>query len=324
MMNKKKFIVQLDDARQRIDAFVAQKMEGYSKRKAKTLIDQGLITLNNKVMKIAGHLVQRGDTIVVTIPETVVKKIDPIKLDKNDIIADTDDFIVVNKPPGLASQSTKDPRVPHLIQAIEAYFAAQKIKLNCPLILVHRLDRETSGVVFVAKNSKIATWATQHFRERKVRKRYLALSYGLSQRDQFVEKSFLSEIDQKTGNVRVVMAGGKSAQTDFMVLYQNKSAGLTLFQCFPKTGRSHQIRVHLEHSGFPILGDKRYGHQRKRLLPIEFRKVEELALRYHCLHALELSFDSRYEGKDMSFRASLPEHFEKILQILFPEETLKF
>jgi 23S rRNA pseudouridine1911/1915/1917 synthase len=319
-MDKKKFIVQLEDSKQRIDAFIASKVEGFSKRKAKSLIDQGLITLNNKPLKIASHLVQRGDSVVVIFPNIEVKKFEPFKLTDGDIICDTKDFIVVNKPPGLASQGTKDPRVPHLIPSIEEYFLRKKNTLEQPLILVHRLDRETSGAVFVAKNPKIATWATQQFRDRMVKKRYLALSYGLSKIEIFVENAHLSEIDQKTGNVRVVQSGGKPAQTEFKVLCQNRLAGLTLFECQPKTGRSHQIRVHLDHRGFPILGDKRYGHQRRRLLQGQFHEVEECSHKAHCLHSLELTFNNYFDGNHLSFRASLPEHFNKILSILFPHE----
>ena len=322
MLEKKKFTVSLDEAHQRLDAFVSSKLEGYSKRKAKDLVDQGLVTLNNKPMKIASVMIQRGDMVIVNVPQKIESKKIGRVINDADVIFQNEDFIVINKPPGLASQETRNPKIIHLLPLVEDYLRQQKSPLPAPLILVHRLDLETSGAIFLAKNNDVATWATQQFRERKVQKRYLALSYGISKRTSFSEQAFLSEIDKKTGNVRIVQSGGRPAHTDFRVIAAHQEAQLTLFECFPKTGRSHQIRVHLEHSGFPILGDKRYGHQRRRLLPPHFRKIEELSFVGHCLHALDLAFERDFKGKKMNFRAQLPDHFSQILAELFREQEI--
>lgn len=321
-MEKIKLIVKLGEENQRIDAFIAEKIAGFSKRKAKSLIDRGLVVLNNKSLKLASAIVHRGDNILVHVPHDPPLDNKLIQISDDDIIYDSGKFVVVNKPPGLASQEMKDPTKQHLIRCVQEYYMRKGIKLKEPLILVHRLDLETSGALFLAKNSEIATWATQQFRERKVFKKYLAISHGLSHKDSFRCDAHLSEIDKKTGNVRVVLSGGKSAQTEFQVLSQNVEARMTLFACFPKTGRSHQIRVHLEHCGFPILGDKRYGHERRRLLPSSFRRVEELSFKAHCLHSLELNFEREYEERKLQFKAPLPNHYSEIMRELFPGVSL--
>jgi 23S rRNA-/tRNA-specific pseudouridylate synthase len=187
------------------------------------------------------------------------------------------------------------------------------------LILVHRLDLETSGVIFVAKNPACATWVTDLFRQRLAKKKYLAICQCISLRKHFSEIAALSEIDKKTGNVRVVKSGGRQAETEFVMLKENEACGASLFECRPKTGRSHQIRVHLDHNGLPILGDKRYGQAKRRLLPTAYLKVTDLATIGHCLHAFELKLAPMPNEPVQTFKALPPPHFAEIVQILFPD-----
>jgi RluA family pseudouridine synthase len=311
------FTVSYDDAGQRLDGFLAAKTGLYSKRKVKSMIDAGLIDVNGKRQKMASYSVARGDQIKLHDPgESSRPSGAHLSLKDSDILSDTAEYVVINKPPGLASQQTKDPKFPHVLGVLEDYYQNKKITLASPLILVHRLDLETSGVLIVAKTSRCATVITEQFRNREVLKIYLALSQGRCSSQQFVETAPLSEIDKKTGNVRPVRAGGKQAVTEFSVLDQREDIPLTLLECRPKTGRSHQIRVHLDINGLPILGDKRYGASKRRLLPPGFAQVEQLASKYHCLHAAQLTFRPLPKSDSLTLKAPLPPHFKEILEVV--------
>ncbi len=308
------FTVSYDEAGQRLDGFLALKTGLYSKRKVKTMIDAGHIDVNGKRQKMASYAVVRGDKIKLHDPGESPRPSDGIfSLKDSDILYDADELVVINKPPGLASQQTKDPRFPHVLGVLEDYYRNKNIALASPLILVHRLDLETSGVLIVAKTPRCATEVTEQFRNREVLKIYLALSQGRCSAQQFIETTPLSEIDKKTGNVRPVRAGGKQAVTEFTVLDQREDIPLCLIECRPKTGRSHQIRVHLDINGLPILGDKRYGATKRRLLPPGYAQVEQLAAKYHCLHAAQLTFRPRSKADSLTLRAPLPPHFRGIL-----------
>jgi 23S rRNA-/tRNA-specific pseudouridylate synthase len=139
-----------------------------------------------------------------------------------------------------------------------------------------------------------------------VRKTYLALCYGIAKSKSFTERAYLSEIDKKSGDVKVVRSGGRTAVTHFRVLSESKELGVSLVACYPETGRSHQIRVHLQLNGLPIIGDKRYAGPSKRPLPPELAELSSL---HHFLHAYSLQFAPTAGDKQVVVKAPIPPRF---------------
>jgi RluA family pseudouridine synthase len=219
--------------------------------------------------------------------------------------------IAINKPPGLPSQATKDQSVLHVLPCLEKILKEKGGKKR-KLVLVHRLDKETSGILLIADGNERATWLTDQFRDRSVEKIYWAICHGIPKADEFAESAPLTPIDQRTGDVRAVRSGGKPAVTEFRTLAVNKELGLSLIECRPKTGRSHQLRVHLDINGLPIVGDKRYGgaHAKKPLPPA----LAELTQAHHMLHAARLSFQPAPDAARATLNAAPPERFRKLLE----------
>lgn len=235
-----------------------------------------------------------------------------------DILFDAHEVIAVNKPPGLPSQATRDPSLPHVGSCLEAYFRSRHQAIP-PLVLVHRLDKETSGVILLARGNERATWLAQQFRGREVRKCYHALCHGLPAADDFAARSYLSEIDRKTGLVRTVRSGGQLAVTHFHVLRRAPETDLSLISCEPHTGRSHQIRVHLAEAGFPIVGDKFYGGPTTRPLPAD---LAALAAAHHMLHACEIAFTPAPGQPVVTVKADYPPKFAELMRRIFASTHL--
>ncbi len=300
----------------RLDQYLAARLADakveISRRKIRQAIDAGAVTVNGKRVRIASREVVRQDKIKLEYSEVGLQAVrrQDFSLKAEDILLDRDDVIAINKPAGLLAQGTLDATLPHAASVAETYFAAHG-KKGRKLILVHRLDKETSGILLLADSALRATWLTDRFRDRTVKKVYWAVCYGkLTAGATFTEKAPLSEIDKKTGNVRAVRAGGRQAVTHFTVLAVNPALNVGLVECRPETGRSHQIRVHLEVQGFPIVGDKRYGEGRRTPLPPE---LLELSAAHHLLHAKELSFVPGEGLAAVSLKAPLPPRFRDFL-----------
>lgn len=291
----------------RLDVYLVAAELGLSRRKIRQVIDVGGVYINRKRVRIASRQVCRGDKVRVEYSEAALKTIRAAEpqLAAEALLYEAHGVIALNKPPGLPSQATKDQSVLHVVPSVEALFKS----LGRPKVsftLVHRLDKETSGVILVATNSSRATWLTEQFRDRAVRKTYLALCYGLAKTKTFTERAYLSEIDKKSGDVKVVRSGGRTAVTHFRVLSENKELGISLIACFPETGRSHQIRVHLQLNGLPIIGDKRYAGPSKRALPPQ---LAELSSVHHFLHAYSLQFAPTAGDKPVTISAPMPIRF---------------
>jgi RluA family pseudouridine synthase len=275
--------VKSPDDGQRLDVFLAAQGLGLSRRKIRSVIDVGGVYVNQKRVRIASWAVRSGDVVRVEYSEAGLAslKAHRIELKPEALLLRRDGVIAIDKPPGLPSQATKDQSVQHVVPALRALLESLGQK-HGQLVLVHRLDKETSGVLLVAEGGARATWLTDLFRARKVKKTYLAVCYGRPARAELTESSPLSEIDKRTGDVRAVRAGGRPAVTHVRVLARAEQHNLCLVECRPETGRSHQIRVHLELNGLPIVGDKRYGAAARTPLP---PALADLAAEHQLLHA---------------------------------------
>jgi RluA family pseudouridine synthase len=316
-MNKHRFKVKEGFSGTRLDMFISIQGIDLSKRKIKEVIDAGGVYINGKRARIASRPVNDGDLIEMQYSLETLKKIKQREheISPEEILFHDGDVIAVNKPPGLPTQATRDQSLVHLEAAVKKYLAKLSpfipAKKQQNVYLVHRLDKETSGVVLLATSNKATTFLTDQFRERTVAKEYLAICTGIPSEKKFTVSCFLSPIDRKTGNVAVVKSGGKSSKTVFEVLNTNKEIGICLIRCLPETGRSHQIRVHLAHKGFPIIGDKRY-HPARSNLPAA---LESLSSEHHFLHAASLTFKPTPDSPQVLVQAKMPPNFEKFIRL---------
>jgi 23S rRNA pseudouridine1911/1915/1917 synthase len=228
----------------RLDRFVAQ-MAGVSRRIARTWISGGRVQLNGRIIRILTKPLRVGAKVSIETEESVQHSAPSITLLHID-----SDIVVVDKPPRLLSETNR-PGSPSLQSLVPGALRAAGEKKD-KIWVVHRLDAQTSGVIVLARKSSIATLLGNAFRDAEVSKEYLAICQGDLRKQQWVDMP----IGRKAGTRHAVRADGKAASTHFTPLSRSESGSLVLAR--PKTGRTHQIRVHLEHLGHPIIGDRLY------------------------------------------------------------------
>ncbi len=302
---------QLDDYR--LDIALVNMNLGLSRRKIREIIDVGGVYVNDKRIRIASRKVQAGNNIRLEYDLESIKKIKRQSFELTDaqIIFDGEQYAIINKPPGLASQATRDQSIEHVVPVLEKFYKKRDGSKQ-KLILVHRLDKETSGLLIVAKDEKTATYFTDCFKQNTIKKEYHALVRGIPEQPTFEESCFLSSIQPKSGLVKKVRAGGKHSHTKFRLLHKNDAEGVSLMACYPTTGRSHQIRVHLALHNLPILGDKKYFGQHKAKISDE---LYQLSSEHHFLHAYKLCFVDPQTEKGVEYTAEYPVNFRKAVGV---------
>jgi 23S rRNA pseudouridine955/2504/2580 synthase len=221
---------------------------------------------------------------------------------KECIIFEDDDYLVINKPQGIAVQGGTNTEH-HLDLILRTLWPDPA---HCPKI-IHRLDRDTSGVLVFAKNHTAVRWLGQAFHDKKVHKRYLAIVVGQMPASQGLIDAPMSKMGGLSKEKMTVSDAGDSAQTRYRVLRDSPKYLLSYVEFQPLTGRTHQIRVHANYLNCPILGDGKYGGKRAHAL------AKRTSI---CLHAAALSFKGP-QGKNYHFNAPLPPHFQTLLNNCF-------
>ena len=296
------YIVKQEEQGKRLDAYVSNQNNELTRTAVQRLIEQEKILVNGKKQKVA-YKVTEGDTI--TIEETEAKTIElkaqeiPI-----DIIYEDNDIIVVNKPKGMVVHPANGNPDGTLVNAIMAICKDSLSGIGGEIRpgIVHRLDKDTSGLLIVAKNDKAHVNMSEQIKNHEVKKTYIALVRGIVKENE-------ATIDMPIGRSRsdrkkmAVDKNGRNAVTHIKVLKRYDK--YTLLEINIETGRTHQIRVHLSHIGYPIIGDYTYSNGKN-----EFGVVGQ------CLHAKSLEFKHPITGKKMKLEAPLPDYFENILSRL--------
>jgi len=300
----KKIIVKKEESNQRIDSYLSKKDKDISRVTIQRLIEKEKVLVNGKKTK-ASYKVQENDQ--VTLEEEKPKEIElkaqniPIE-----IIYEDKDIIVVNKPKGLVVHPANGNPDGTLVNAIMAICKDSLSGIGGEIRpgIVHRLDKDTSGVLIVAKNDKAHISMSEQIKEHKVEKTYIALVKGIIKENEATINMPIGRSPKDRKKMAVVKTG-KEAITHFKVLkrYDN----YTLLEIKIETGRTHQIRVHLSQIGYPIVGDTTYSNGKNEW------KVEG-----QCLHAKSLKFKHPTTGKEMFLEAKLPQYFEEILEDLEP------
>lgn len=302
------FEFQVDEGGTRVDRFLTARVPGLSRTAAKSLIDRSQVAVNGDAVK-ASYRVRPGDLVVALLPaeENAQLLAEAIPLS---VIYEDEALLVVDKPAGMVVHPAPGHPDGTLLNAVLAHCPELMDSSESRPGIVHRLDRDTSGLILVAKDEKTKRRLQQQFRERLVRKAYLALLDG------HLEPAW-GRIEAPVGrdpNHRqrmTVLRGGREALTEYHVLERfahqvGPAAGdYTLIEAAPRTGRTHQIRVHFASIGHPVVGDPVYG-RRKAKLPVP----------RHFLHALRLEFKHPASGRRMALEAPLPGELVAVLDLL--------
>ncbi len=300
----RKVVVDHERAGQRIDNFLRGELPGVPKSRLYRLLRKGEVRVNGGRVKAQYKLVD-GDE--VRIPPARVRAQGAPPSEKmavkmlDSVIYEDKRLLVLNKPTGVAVHGGSG--ISHGVIELLRH-ARPDLK---DLALVHRIDRETSGCLVMAKRRSALRELHEHFREGRVEKNYMALVVGDWQFGEQLIDAPLYVQHRKNGERHVVVSGkrGKSAQT--RVTLSRTYGAYSLLQCVPLTGRTHQIRVHLEHAEHPIAGDERYGDDEAN------RKAKKSGLKRLFLHAQSIAFADD-SGKDLHFTAPLAEDLERFLE----------
>ena len=292
-----------DIAGERLDAFVARICPDLTRSAAQRLIEEGAVTRNGKNAKKNDKL-NLGDEISVTIPEP--KEVDIVAKEMPlDIVYQDEDVLVINKPKGLVVHPAAGHQDDTLVNGLLFAMGDDLSGINGELRpgIVHRIDKDTSGLLAVAKNDLAHTMLASQLKDHSMYRMYDAIVCGSFREDSGTVDAPIGRHPSDRKKMCVTARNSKEAVTHWEVVKRYR--GYTHIRCKLETGRTHQIRVHMAHIGHPLLGDVVYGH-----------KKPELGQDSQCLHAGALCFAHPRDGHPVMVFAELPEYFKKVLEKL--------
>ncbi len=296
-------ILYADIAGERLDAFLARAAEGLTRAAAQRLLEQGCVLREGKPGKKNDKL-NIGEAIEVTIPEPVAVDV-PARQMPLEIVYQDEDVLVVNKPKGLVVHPAAGHQDDTLVNGLLYALGDRLSGINGQLRpgIVHRIDKDTSGLLAVAKNDLAHTVLASQLKDHSMARTYEAVVCGSFREDKGTVDAPIGRHPTDRKKMCVTARNSRNAVTHWEVVARYR--GYTHIRCQMETGRTHQIRVHMAHIGHPILGDKVYGH-----------KKTELGQESQCLHAGTLCFRHPRDGRPVIVHAPLPEYFEAVLKKL--------
>ncbi|MHB8158625.1 MAG: RluA family pseudouridine synthase, partial [Desulfocucumaceae bacterium] len=287
---------------QRLDVFLTSEGPLLSRSHIQKLVTEGMVDVNGAPAK-ANYRIKTGDAVILKVPPPVEMVIgpEPIPLD---IYFEDSHLVVVNKPRGMVVHPAEGNYSGTLVNAL-LYHCQDLSGINGVMRpgIVHRLDKDTSGLLMVAKNDTSHLELARQLSERKVDRRYLALVHGVLKNDLGIISAPIGRHPRDRQRMAVEPRNGKHAVTHYRALA--RTGGYTYLELRLETGRTHQIRVHLSHLGHPLVGDAKYGPDKN-----------SFGLEGQFLHARLLGFTHPASGEKMVFEAPLPDNLQKILDVL--------
>ena len=314
-------IVDENNQNKRVDVFLSKYEKKISRTKIKNLIEKGYLEINNLKVLEPSKKINIKDKIKLEVPELKKLEIKPYKY-KLDIIYEDNDVMVINKPAGLVVHPGAGNFDNTLVNALINYDKKNLSSINGELRpgIVHRLDKDTSGVIIVAKNNFAHTHLSKQFNEHSIDRKYIALVWGKLRPQKGEIKTFITRSSKNRQLMDVSQTKGKLAITNYKTveIYENdRVPTLSLVEYKLKTGRTHQIRVHMKFKGNPILGDKSYKKKLKKLKDVDpelneiIKKIDR-----QCLHAKSLGFLHPTKNQRLFFESKLPNDLHKIVKKL--------
>ena len=322
-MNKiKTFSVEEIGNNPRLDKFLAAKFNDITRTQIKKIIISKNLSINNKIVSSPSQKVRIGDKISFSISENKNEYIKPEKI-KIDIVYEDNDLIVLDKPSGIVVHPGAGNKSGTLVNGLVYHYNKNLSDLNGIYRpgIVHRIDKETSGLIVVAKNNFSHAKLAKQFSDHTIKRKYLALIWGVLRPLKGKIITLISRSKKNRQLMAVSEISGKKAITNYKTLKifaNDEIPKISLVECILETGRTHQIRVHLSHKGNGLIGDKKYGKQKKMKFKKINKKVEEVLKSFNrqALHAQSLGFTHPSKNRQIEFGSKLPQDFKKILDIL--------
>lgn len=292
-----------ENQQMRLDKYLAEQFPEQTRSYLQKLIKDGEVLVNGKNVK-TGYQLSKGYEVSVNIPEPKELDVEPQKMDL-DIVYEDDDVILINKPKGMVVHPAPGHTTDTLVNGLLYHCKDNLSGINGVARpgIVHRIDRDTTGILIVCKNDMSHNSIAAQLKEHSINRRYRALVHGNLKEDTGTVEGAIGRhpIDRKKMSINE--KNGKPAVTHYTVL--ERFGNYTLIECKLETGRTHQIRVHMSSIGHPLVGDEVYGPAK---CPFK--------LQGQCLHAMVLGFVHPRSGEYMEFSAELPEYFEELLRKL--------
>lgn len=306
----------------RLDKFLSENLKEFSRSRIQSLIEENAVTLNGRIQNTANYKIIEGDEIKINLPEAKPTGIKPSKNIELDIVYEDDDLLVINKQAGLTVHPGAGNYDDTMVNALVEYLGKNLSSINGELRpgIVHRLDRDTTGLMLVAKTDKAHKSLAAQLKSREVKRIYHALVWNcpLVKIGKIEANIARSKVDRK--RMAIYKTHGKEAVTHYTVLNSYFGMALALLECRLETGRTHQIRVHMEHKKMPLVGDQTYSGQMniKKLGLVNSKKAKEALLSFprQVLHAKRIEFTHPSTEEHMKFEANYPDDIKKLLKLM--------
>ncbi len=316
-----KFIVTEDDINTRLDITLAKRVKHLTRSNLKKIIESKKVKINNDVINFPSKKIKLDDLITVNLETNIQNKIKASKI-KLDILYEDKDILIVNKPAGMVVHPGAGNHENTLVNALIFKYKKNLSNINGDLRpgIVHRIDKDTSGILVVAKNNLAHSKIGDQFSNHTIKRKYLALVWGVVRPLNGKIKTLISRSKKNRQLMSVSEVNGKQAITNYQTIkvFDIKNIPkISLLECQLETGRTHQIRVHFSYKNNPLLGDKQYGKKN-----IKFKKVDKdfetklKLLNRQALHAKSLGFIHPASKKFISFDSKIPNDYKKLLDLL--------
>ena len=321
-MNKTiKLLVNKKDIGKRLDIFLSQNMSNFTRSHIKKMIDGKQVLLNDNVLPTPSLKIRYKDKISVNLIKTKNESLVPKNI-KLEVVFEDNDILVINKPKGMVVHPGAGNFENTLVNALLYKYKKNLSDINGVLRpgIVHRIDKDTSGLLVIAKNNFSHAHLGKQFSDHSVKRKYICLVWGVIRPLKGKINTLISRDKKNRQLMTVSEINGKKAITNYntvKVFNINNIPKISLVECELETGRTHQIRVHLKYKGTSLLGDKQYGKKNlkfKKINNIFFTMLNKLS--GQALHAKTIGFIHPKTGKWINFNSSLPENFKKLLNLL--------
>ncbi len=299
----KEIILECDENSARIDAWLAGKLEEYSRSYIQKLCQDGHITVNGVSVK-SNYKLKTGERITAFIPEAEILQVTAEEIPL-DIVYEDEHIIVINKPKGMVVHPAAGNYTGTLVNALMKHCGESLSDINGIIRpgIVHRIDKDTSGLLVVAKNNHAHEFLSKKLKTHDIKREYIALVEGIIYENTGKIDAPIGRHPVERKKMSVNVKAGRNAVTHFKVLERFPSA--THLELKLETGRTHQIRVHMAYIDHPVIGDEVYG-----------RKKQRFDTRGQVLHARRLTFEHPATGKLMEFETPVPDYFTRLIQEL--------
>jgi 23S rRNA pseudouridine1911/1915/1917 synthase len=309
------FSISREDGEERLDVYLASRLKDLTRSKVQNLVKNGFVTVNDQPVK-ASYRLKRGDSVDLFIPPDTADDMKPEPI-AFDILHEDSSLIVLNKPPGLVVHPAPGHPTGTLVHGLLQIFPnlSGVGGLQRPGI-IHRLDKDTSGLMVVAKNDRVHRFLSEQFKGATIKKTYVALVHGDTKDESGEINLPIARHPKRRKEMAVLISGGRRALT-FWHKEETFVGNFALLSVSPRTGRTHQIRVHLSYIGHPIVGDPVYGYKKnwwKKQPNLKNKVLPQIERQ--MLHAQRLEFVHPDSEDFCEFQAPLPEDMDHVLKSL--------